>query len=98
MKAAELLALHKTYVAADQERMKRRPARMPRNEWRTANPIPVVVYPTPRDTKYKSKPRRTLGFIDHSPRLFVGTALRFCDVIDLTEPDADTRLDRYDFT
>lgn len=98
MTAQQLLAMHKVWVLADQERMKRRPAGMPRMAWRGDNPIPPVNYPSPRDTAFKSRPRRYIGCIDHSTRLFVSSGQRYIEVIDLAAPDADTRLARYDFT
>ena len=97
MTANDLLSLHQAWIAADQERMKRRPARTPRLDWRRANPIAGVAFPKVRDTRFLSRPTRTLGFVDQSARLFVSSPARFVEVIDLKAPDADARLARYEF-
>ncbi len=99
--AAELIAHAKAYIAADAAIMSKRPAGCPRGAWRMENPIPLPISFPVKDTAFKTKPVRGLSFdLNGNPYdLWVWSRGRRPEVIeriDLDEPDADTRLARYE--
>ncbi len=96
--AYTILTAHRAWMAADFERMQKRPAGTPRGAWRMKNPIPAAEFPSAlTDSAYCSRPRREVGFIDASSRLFIWTVAGLVvEIIELTAPDADERLSRYD--
>lgn len=96
LSAAALLEAHRKILAADAERMKRRPAHMPRGAWRDENPIADLQILV-RDTAFKTMPVRTLLFDFNGTLgdLLVAGDTRFIDRIDLKAADADDRISRY---
>ena len=96
--ASTILTAHRAWMAADFTRMQRRPAGTPRGAYRAANPIPAADFPSKlADTAYASRPIREASFIDASSRLFIRThGGRVVEIIELTSPDADQRLARYE--
>lgn len=99
--ASELIARRKAELIADNERMSRRPAGVSRAAWRAKHPIAYVSLPA-RDTAFKTLPKRLLAFdLNGQPYdLWVyaaGGKWRVIEHIDLSQPDADARLARYEF-
>ena len=99
--AAELIDAGKRYMAADAERMKRRPSDCPRGYWRSENPIAEPSAFEVRDTALKTRPIRTLHFdCNGSPYDLAvvrgGAGAKIMEHIDLRGSDADVRLARYE--
>lgn len=94
--ANELTALGTVYAAYDAKHMARRPAGTPKGEWRAkGNYRPPLI--EVRDASLKTRPRRTLVFDanGNTTDLWVLSARRVVERIDLAAPDADARLCRY---
>jgi hypothetical protein len=96
--ARELIGAAKAYIAADAERMSRRPAGCPRSAWREENPITLPVSWTVRDLRFKTKPKRYFWFdLAGNPYdLWIsGPGPRFVGHIDLRAVDADVQLSAF---
>lgn len=98
--AFELISAAHDWLADDAARMASRPLGMPRAMWRAQNPARPLPAFDVRDTAYKTRPSRTLGF-DANGNLYdlwvwsVGAAPRVIERINLRAQDADARLGRY---
>ena len=98
--AAELIAAAKACIAADAERMARRPEGYPRGAWRTANPAgPMPCYEV-RDSAMKTRPVRHLTFDSNGNPydLWVwstGARPFVVEHVNLRADDANARLARY---
>ncbi len=99
--AAELIAAGKAYIAADAERMSRRPAGFPRAGWAMQNPVDMPTVFRVRDTALNTRPLRhlSIAFNGNPYDLIiwsVGARPGCVARINLRAPDADQQLARFE--
>ena len=99
--AAEIAVQVRAYAAANQERMKRRPAGVPRAAWRSENPVtrPETLRLGRGDGRVEiepdwASPKAHDMWVWAADDILIGAAVPLRGHLDLTADDADDRLGR----